>query len=384
MAKGFQCSVFSPSLNIVQNGYTSIPSNETYPNDEYSVSEYWPDGYGQLTIWGKQQLYKLGQSIASKYSTLLPVNPHDVYIQSYDDVPTFESAEILSAGAFPPIDRWIWNEKLLWQPIKINTNPSANDTILGTSIPCEIPTLSNIQTREAYIQLTKAHSNLLAYVAEETGLEDMSIKQFVDLYKIIILEDHANLPRLSWLNQTVWQEMEKFVSDLAYLMYSDNLVQKAIAGPLLAQISKNIESIQQGKDSPKVFIYFTKQPKMISLLTSLLINNTQEIVTKPGAVIGLEIYSNSGKQPYFHLTFNDGEKTEHWKPLAMYGCNLDCPMDHFYRYAQFVSPITGEELCSHSDGQPVTFPPVPRSSSDNSVVPPSAALNSETDVSTDV
>lgn len=230
--------------------------------------------------------------------------------------------------------------------------------MLGFSIPCEIPTLATTQAKEAFIQLTKAHTNLLAYISEVTGWTDMSIMQFVDLYKTIILEDNNTLPRPTWLNQTIWQEMEKFVSDLAYLMYSNRQVQRTIAGPLLAQIAENIANIQKNGE-PKVYIYVSQQPKLITLLTSLLINNTQEILTKPGSLIGLEIYQESGKKPYFHLLFNDGDKIENWKPLAMYGCNQNCTMDHFDSYVKLISPLTATELCAQSDNKPVTFPPVP-------------------------
>lgn len=357
---------------IAQKGYTSIPTNETYPNDEYTVPEYWPDGYGQLTITGKQKIYKLGQSIASKYSKFLPSNPHEVYIQSFDDTPCFESAEVLAAGIFPPVDRWIWNDKLNWQPVKVNARPASSDNVLGFSIPCELPTLSTTETKEAYIQLTKAHTGLLSFISEATGWTDMSIMQFVDLYKTIILEENNMLSRPPWLNQTIWQEMDKFVSDLAYLMYSNRQVQRTIAGPLLAQISENIANIEKNGE-PKVYIYVSQQPKLITLLTSLLINNTQEILTKPGSVIGLEIYQESGKKPYFNLVFNDGDKTENWKPLAMYGCNQNCTMDHFNSFAKLISPLTAQELCAQSDNKPVTFPSIPKS-------PESApATNVETD-----
>jgi len=54
----------------------------TYPKDPYGDPKYWPDGWSQLTIAGKQRLYKLGKFLRRHYAYFLTSDPREVKVRS--------------------------------------------------------------------------------------------------------------------------------------------------------------------------------------------------------------------------------------------------------------------------------------------------------------
>uniref|UniRef100_U3IDR4 acid phosphatase n=1 Tax=Anas platyrhynchos platyrhynchos TaxID=8840 RepID=U3IDR4_ANAPP len=99
-----------------------------FPTDLHKESE-WPQGFGQLTQTGMQQLYELGQYVRKRYSNFLnsTYNRKEFYIQSTDYDRTIMSAQSYLSGLFPPTSSQIWNPELLWQPIPVHIVPKATD-----------------------------------------------------------------------------------------------------------------------------------------------------------------------------------------------------------------------------------------------------------------
>lgn len=55
-----------------------------------------------------------------------------VFVQSTDTDRTAMTASTFLAGAFPPKDKQIWNNDLMWIPIPIHSIPSNEDNVSYT------------------------------------------------------------------------------------------------------------------------------------------------------------------------------------------------------------------------------------------------------------
>ncbi|GAB0184323.1 dnaJ subfamily C member 13 [Grus japonensis] len=99
-----------------------------FPTDLHKESE-WPQGFGQLTKTGMQQLFELGQYTRKRYSNFLnsTYNRQEFYIQSTDYDRTIMSAQSYLSGLFPPTSSQIWNPEILWQPIPVHVFQKSTD-----------------------------------------------------------------------------------------------------------------------------------------------------------------------------------------------------------------------------------------------------------------
>lgn len=93
-------------------------------------SDFAPYGWGQLTNTGKLNLYNLGIFLRKKYDGYLGdlYTPDICHIQTTDVTRTKMSAQLLSAGMWPPSDATKWGP-LDWQPIGIESEPLNQDNV---------------------------------------------------------------------------------------------------------------------------------------------------------------------------------------------------------------------------------------------------------------
>lgn len=76
-------------------------------------------------------MYELGKLMRLEYSNFIPRTywPKDVNVTSSYSERCLMSAELFSAGLFPPEGSQIWNNDLLWQPLPIYYAPRDQDTV---------------------------------------------------------------------------------------------------------------------------------------------------------------------------------------------------------------------------------------------------------------
>lgn len=78
-------------------------------------------------------MYSLGQRLRNYYSDFLPNYwPIAVNVSSSPVERCLVSAQLVSAGLFPPHDELIWNPDLLWQPIPTHYLPRDQDNVTIT------------------------------------------------------------------------------------------------------------------------------------------------------------------------------------------------------------------------------------------------------------
>lgn len=109
-----------------------------YPKDPYNHTYDWPVGLGELSNTGKNQHYKFGQWLRSRYDEdFLPkaYSEQNIYVRSTNVGRTIASALSNLAGMFPPAGEQVWNKAIAWQPIPVHNVPAEYDWLLGVHLP---------------------------------------------------------------------------------------------------------------------------------------------------------------------------------------------------------------------------------------------------------
>jgi len=114
------------------------PTKPWGPNDPNKESD-WPQGWGQLTTKGMQELYYLGQTLKERYRGFLSdeyVNS-EVYVHSSGVERALMSAQCNLAGLFPLKKDRQWEPGLPWQPIPIHSSPVYDDWVMRSNKVCK-------------------------------------------------------------------------------------------------------------------------------------------------------------------------------------------------------------------------------------------------------
>ncbi|XP_035172956.1 prostatic acid phosphatase-like isoform X3 [Oxyura jamaicensis] len=189
-----------------------------FPTDLHKESE-WPQGFGQLTKTGMQQLYELGQYVRKRYSNFLnsTYNRKEFYIQSTDYDRTIMSAQSYLSGLFPPTSSQIWNPELLWQPIPVHIVPKATDRRLHFPLS-DCPRFDELQnetqTSSEFQSRIQPYMDFLQTMAVNTGLELNHLKildnfQLWNTYDTLYCEGIHNYSLPVWATKDVVDKMEK-------------------------------------------------------------------------------------------------------------------------------------------------------------------------------
>lgn len=97
-----------------------------YIFDGYDPYNVWPDGLGQLTQEGIEQLFLLGKWLRNKYGSFIDqeYNVSTFHMRSSDVDRSLMSAEAMMAGFFHQSNSSLSKYGLQWRPIPTHTVPT--------------------------------------------------------------------------------------------------------------------------------------------------------------------------------------------------------------------------------------------------------------------
>ncbi|VDM32737.1 unnamed protein product [Hydatigera taeniaeformis] len=207
-----------------------------YLFDGYDPFKVWPDGLGQLTQEGIEQLFLLGKWLRNKYSSFIDrnYNVSTFRMRSSDLDRSLMSAEAMMAGFFHRSNSSLSKYGLHWRPIPTHTVPTTTDTLLSFQ-PC--PRMAQrreelLQSKEG-IDLFKQHKKTIDHVGTSYGIKNITL---IDIWGIaddlFCLRSHnASLPK--WCTQDVFQELDTITNKLFRLLYTDQEILKLAVGVFL-------------------------------------------------------------------------------------------------------------------------------------------------------
>lgn len=98
------------------------------------------------------------------------------------------------AGMFPPKDKQIWNDTLLWQAIPIHTIPEEMDYVLAMKSPCPLyeQTLDAYQQSPEIKSILKDNQSLIDHLEQYSGQTIQEICDVKTVYQALWVEKLKN------------------------------------------------------------------------------------------------------------------------------------------------------------------------------------------------
>uniref|UniRef100_A0A8D0GDD5 Lysosomal acid phosphatase n=1 Tax=Sphenodon punctatus TaxID=8508 RepID=A0A8D0GDD5_SPHPU len=319
---------------------------KTYPRDPYQESA-WPQGFGQLTQVGMQQHWALGQALRKRYSGFLnsTYNRQEIFIRSTDYDRTLMSAEANLAGLYPPERLQVFNPNISLQPIPVHTVPDSVERLLKFPLsPCPRYEQLQNETRQTAVYMNKTHQNLqfLEMVANETGIQNVSLESVWSVYDALFCEHTHKMQLPDWVTQDVLKRLKQLKDfSFEFLFGIHQRVEKARlqGGVLLAQIRKNL-TLAANVSAPqnlKLLMYSAHDTTLVALQMALDVYNGRqapyaschmfELYLEDDGNFSVEMYfrNESGKDPY---------------PLTLPGCTQRCTLTEFLR---LTDPVVSQD-----------------------------------------
>ncbi|NXR40397.1 PPAP phosphatase, partial [Zosterops hypoxanthus] len=329
-----------------------------FPTDPHKESE-WPQGFGQLTKTGMQQLFELGQYMRKRYSSFLnsTYNRQEFYIQSTDYDRTIMSAQSYLSGLFPPTSSQIWNPELLWQPIPVHIFQKTTEQRLNFPLP-NCPRFDELQqetqTSKEFQNRIQPYMDFLQTMAVNTGLELNHLKildnfQLWNTYDTLHCEGIHNYTLPAWATEDVINKMEK-LAELALLslfgVYKTEEKSRLQGGVLVNIILNSIKQAVNSSKPRKMEVYSAHDTTVGALQIALNIFNGK--LPPYAACQFFELYQESNGQVSSYLFKKEQYSIEmHYRNdtskdpylLTLPGCTSSCPLEKF---AELVSPVIAE------------------------------------------
>uniref|UniRef100_A0A8B9S116 acid phosphatase n=1 Tax=Accipiter nisus TaxID=211598 RepID=A0A8B9S116_9AVES len=284
-----------------------------FPTDLHKESE-WPQGFGQLTKTGMQQLFELGQYTRERYSNFLnsTYNRKEFYIQSTDYDRTIMSAQSYLSGLFPPSSSQIWNPELLWQPIPVHILQKSTDRRLHFPLP-DCPLFDELQN------------------------ETQTSSEFQNRIQPYMAIHNYTLP--VWATKDVIDKLEK-LAELSLLslfgLYKTEEKSRLQGGVLVNVILNSIKQAANSSKQRKMEVYSAHDTTVGALQIALNIFNGK--LPPYAACQFFELYQESSGQYSIEMHYRNESSKDPYL-LTLPGCTSSCPLEKF---AELVSPVITE------------------------------------------
>ncbi|XP_031636521.1 uncharacterized protein LOC116349294 [Contarinia nasturtii] len=354
------CNVVNPTEDeliftqlIFRHGSRTIL--RTYENDPYKDAKHWPEGFGQLTNLGKQQMYELGKYFRRRYENLLgdgSYHPDKVFVLSSARDRTMNSASLVLSGLFPPQNNQIWNEDLLWQPIPVNTIPNDEDYLLIAEGGCERhqKLLNEYQQTDEFKALIEKHRDLFEYLEKHAGQPIRNIQQLKDLQNVLEVEKEMNKTLPEWTQSVLIPggPFEKLAESWLVITSATTELKRLKSGFLLREIMDRFKSKTLSTLSPdrSFWLYSAHDVTITGILNSLGVFHNVHIPPYASSLL-CELYK-SNDSFYIQLFYRKSNE-ENPTPLNIPNCGTKCPIDKFYELFDDILPTDFETECLPSN-----------------------------------
>lgn len=310
---------------VVHRHGDRAPYEPISPKDPFQDLKDWPEGWRQLTMKGKRNMYSLGRWLGKRY----PIEDHrDVSVMSSGTERCILSVQCLLTGAFPPTnDNQTIAPGLAWRPFFIKIN----DSMLAESAPC--PAYDNERksiygTKRAEQDFDREHLHLYNNIAEITQSSRSDSDAAISVYARLLLAEKIGLKLPSYATQKFMQQMEK-VAIMDYYFRGMTFKQKRLkTGMLFEDIVSKLESSKE-----KIHIYSTHDVEISIMMNSMGLFNHSQLIDF-GATLIFELhdsdYQTSDNQ-YIKIFYMNQAESKVVVEVVPQGCQgfRNCPLSQF-------------------------------------------------------
>lgn len=348
------CSVaWCSKLELVQvffrHGSRTPEKKDVYPTDPYTLQDFMPMGWGQLTNTGKQRAYQLGKLLRKRYDSFLgDIYTPDIAVTTSTDYDrTKMSALLVLAGLFPPAPSQRWNEELNWNPIPYHMDKTDYDYFIRRPTgycPQYVTELDKVLGSEVVKKMLDGHRKTLDYMAKHAGKPMDTLMDAFRLYQTLNAEANLNMTLPKWTESIYPQPLELMAAQQCFWEnYSDTL-KRLNGGRILGKVIENMMA-KAGNLTPgrKIYLYSGHENNVINILASLKLFDAH--VPKYSAAVILELHrlqSDEHAVKVFYARDVFDEPTA--MPLGTCEDNL-CPFDKFLDYTRPYVPVNYTAEC---------------------------------------
>lgn len=321
---------------------------DPYPTDPYRNQSYWPVKFGELTNIGKMQHYKLGLWLRSRYKDFLSTSfdPEEIIIRSTDVDRSLMSAQANLAGMYPPISKDIWDPELHWQPIPVHTMPLKMDNVLAMAKPCPVYEIQmeKVKNSEPYRKMLIKYAELFKYLSNHTGADVYDFDEVEYIYNTLYIEELYNLTLPEW-TKLVYPKKLLAPSQISFITPTYTpLMSRLKAGPLIKEITAEMDKKCKEESSTKVLIYSGHDTTIANILNALDLYDGE--IPNYTATILIELLQANNTNMVRVLYRNE---INDYVPVVLNipSCGQLCPMDQFKIIYKHLITVEWEKECQN-------------------------------------
>ncbi|KAH7731105.1 Protein PHO-5 [Aphelenchoides avenae] len=322
------------------------------PSDTGNNASTWELGLGELTKEGLAQEYRLGKFLRDRYDGFLSkqYSPFEIYIRSSDYNRTLISAQANMAALFAPTDEEMFVKDLRWRPIPVHTLPKHEDKQLFDRVSCPAAEAEEdrVYLGEGVKDVERQNSAMLHYLGEQSGYGKvpMPLRDIWTLFDPLNSESfhHDTHKFPSWVNATVWEEIERLYEVSSSYLYSTDLLKRLRSGPIFRDIVDRMKLVATGETDPreKFYAYSAHDTSVAQTLTAFGVTLHQFPLY--ASLVLIELHKVNGEYEIRLFYKNQTDKLDLWEQ-DIAGCGKPCSLSHLEVARAVALPLNWEEEC---------------------------------------
>lgn len=176
---------------------------------------------------------------------------------------------------YPPKDKQVWNESLLWQAIPIHTLPQDQDDILAAKRPCPKYTkaFDEYEESDEIQSIIKSNQTLLDYLEKNADQKVNTICKVKTIYQALWVEELKNFPLPDWTSKVFYpgSDMTKLANFCFKMKTNTKTLARLKSGFLIREIFERFTQKMNDSLTPNrnLWIYSAHDSTIANVLNSL-------------------------------------------------------------------------------------------------------------------
>ncbi|XP_048583432.1 prostatic acid phosphatase isoform X1 [Nematostella vectensis] len=311
-------------------------------------------GDSSLTVRGMDEMFMAGEYIRRQYneSTHLNLltekyNASEVYVRSSDFARTLNSASSFLLGLYPPMNQTqstsygrIYSAPYNIQQVPIHTVDVENDQLLRGWMNCSTfqKKVSAFYNSEQFTSYKSQSANFLKELEDLTGMEDIQLENFYNVYDFIHLHRVYGDTSLN-LTKGQWQRVQSIAAWVESHKFSFDVIGSKGGGILANEIAENFQETKTGHRKAKLLYYSAHYPTITSLFATLGLDKDLTLHSIPSyaSLVIIELLQTNVGEYNVRFGFRDGPDNDTGQdPLQFHvlpGCKETlCPLETFIKH----------------------------------------------------
>ncbi|KAG9352148.1 hypothetical protein JZ751_020561 [Albula glossodonta] len=318
-----------------------------------------------VTVDGMRQHFELGQALKKRYHGFLSeaYDRHQfiffceitlslqIVVNSTDYDRTLMSAAVNLAAMYPPNESQRFNPNLQWQPIPIHAVQNEKKLLKFplSSCPRFQTLLEETKKTPVFMNTSMQYKEFLQELANDTGLERISLESVWRIYDTLFCEKVHKLPQPYWVTTKVMETLQQ-LNDFGFMylfgIHHQEEKSRLQGGVLLKHILNLITESTVSNKSLKMQAYSAHDITIVALQVALNVFNWKQ---PPYASCHIFELFQEDNGSFSVAMFFRNDSTKEPYPLALPGCTQHCPLEDFVRLTKPVISEDWEGDCGLSE-----------------------------------